>query len=288
MAADRPQHVHRISNIEHRTPDISSSLALCRCCRTSPPFQLTVISISIPKYPQLDSQPRAEYQARKRLSGPIDDNPFDGLTALPFACSDQLLSHTTHTPVDSESRPGQGPHGAGAGPRASTWALVQIGSQDGGEQVYFFRSLGFARGHVSFHSVIPPLPVGGTGSGAGLSVRPAPGSRSRSIMASRGVPQARARSNQSSGWGEFASKESPFNGQRPGQVSPQLAQAGSRSSCLWRGHRLQPSLTHSLPWAGERAEPRFRGPGTHLVLPPTAAARWMEVVISWPPRLPRQ
>lgn len=125
------------------------------------PLQLTVISISIPKYPQLDSQPRAEYQPRKRLSGPIDDNPFDGLTALPFACSDQLLSHTTHTPVDSESRPGQGPHGAGAGPRASTWALVQIGSQDGGEQVYFFRSLGFARGHVSFHSVIPPLPVGG-------------------------------------------------------------------------------------------------------------------------------
>lgn len=184
------------------------------------PLQLTVISISISEYPQLDSHPRSEHPPRKRLSGPIDDNPLDGLTALPF---DQLPSHTTHTPVDSESQPGQGPHGAGAGPRASTWALVQIGSQDGGEQVYFFRSLGFARGLLPFCNPSSPSWLGGGGSGAGLSVHPAPGSRSRSIMAGRGVPQARARSNQSPGWDEFARKESPFNGQRPGQVSPQLA-----------------------------------------------------------------
>lgn len=185
----------------------------------APPLQLTVISISISEYPQLDSHRRAEYSARITPSGPIDDNPFDGLTALPFACSDQLLSNTTHTPVDIESRPGQGPHGAGAGPRASTWALVQIGSQDGGEQVYFFRSLGFARGLLPFCN--PSSPSWGGGTGAGLSAHPTPGSRSRSIMASRGVPQARVRSNQPPGWGEFARKESPFNGQRPGQVSPQ-------------------------------------------------------------------
>jgi hypothetical protein len=78
--------------------------------------------------------------------------------------------------------------------------------------MHFLLPLGFAHCLLAFCNQPPFLSRLGGGGGAGLPVHPAPGSQSRSIMASRGVPQARARSNQSPGWGEFARKKSPFYG----------------------------------------------------------------------------